>query len=298
MSHKKSGRPAFTLIELLVVIAIIAILIGLLLPAVQKVREAAARTQCKNNLKQIGLAFHNHHDTYGVLPDGGGGWWQPRTKTASGQPQVAPNQDWGWGYQILPYIEQDNVWRLPNDTDVAQAVIKIYFCPSRRLPQALMGVQSGMPDSMRGAIDYAGNGGTGPGVFSGGDWSQQNGAVVPNLSKGLRFSSISDGTSNTILVGERNFNRALAGQSWMWDENNGFVDGYDWDVIRWGYQVPAPDRNDSSYYDYRFGSSHVAGVQFVFGDGSVKMIFYSISLPTFQALCTRASGDIPGSDAP
>src|SRR5438105_15674120 len=125
MRTRRFTRPAFTLIELLVVIAIIAILIGLLLPAVQKVREAAARVQCGNNLKQIGIACHAHESVYRLLPDSGGGWWLPRSKTAGGTPQVTPNQDWGWAYQLLPYIEQNNVWSLPNDTDAAAAVIKI-----------------------------------------------------------------------------------------------------------------------------------------------------------------------------
>src|SRR5262245_56672588 len=153
----------FTLIELLVVIAIIAVLIGLLLPAVQKVREAAARMQCQNNLKQIGLALHNYHDTLKTFPGGGGDWWMGVSYQGGTTPYIGRMQTAGWMYQILPYIEQDNLYKLRSFSGTAfqtpsippfkpgdlqsqewhdwepgpnrKVPISIYYCPSRRPSQ-------------------------------------------------------------------------------------------------------------------------------------------------------------------
>ena len=144
-------RRGFTLIELLVVIAIIGILIGLLLPAVQKVREAANRTRCSNNLKQIGLAFHNHQDTHGVCPSGGLGWWQNRYVLPSGTPAVYDSQTWGWAYQILPFVEQDNVCACRQGRRAGHA----QRCRSSSVRHA-----GSRPYGGSAKMDYAGNGGT------------------------------------------------------------------------------------------------------------------------------------------
>lgn len=302
----RNRRLAFTLIEMLVVILGIALLMGLLLSAVQRVRESASRTQCQNNLKQIGLGFYAHYDKHDHFPDAGRYWTDPRTKLADGTPAVAPHQDWGWGYQLLPYIGLNNEWAASDDKDAARTVVGIYFCPTRREPIAYPGIETaGLPaadaNHPRGAIDYAGNGGTTTPEFADGhpDFAEpKNGAIIPRKNT-IRINpkNIQDGPANTLLVGERNFNRKRAGDSHQYDENNGFFNGWDWDTMRWGHEVPAPDRWDDSDASLRFGSAHHGGLSFLFADGSVRFLHYGVSLQTFQALCDRNDGAQIGADA-
>jgi prepilin-type N-terminal cleavage/methylation domain-containing protein/prepilin-type processing-associated H-X9-DG protein len=298
----REARQAFTIVELLVVIGILAILIALIVPAAQRVRETANRTQCLNNLRQIGIAFRTHEDRNDYFPDAGMLWYYGRSISATGIPEITPKQNWGWAYQILPYLDRQNDWASSDDKVAAAAVVELYFCPSRRAPVAYPGVETpnlpvGDPNNPRGAIDYAGNGGTSPPQFPS-DAGQveagtaiKNGTLVPRTHKvRINRTNIPDGPSNTLLVGERNFNLKHAGDWHQYDENNGYFNGWDWDTIRWGFEVPAPDRYDDSIYDLKFGSSHHAGVNFLFADGSARLIEYGISLSVFQSLCARDDG--------
>ena len=193
LSPSRGRRPAFTLIELLVVIAIIAILIGLLLPAVQKVRAAAARTQSINNLKQLGLGMQNHHDTYQMLPNMGVlfSWPVPQASTTT---QVGP-----WTYQILPFIEQQNLWNIwttawNNNTPPAGVSlgIKIFMDPGRGRP-AVDSNGAARTDYCLNSYPFNGN------VYS----TTFNAGTPATSTKSLTLLSLTDGTSNTLFIGEK-----------------------------------------------------------------------------------------------
>ena len=166
---RRTRKPGFTLVELLVVIAIIGILIALLLPAVQSAREAARRATCVNNLKQIGLAWELHHDTYGTYPSGGvtvDDFYQ-RNFQDSGRPKIAPDQLWGWAYQIVPFLEEQALWNGSVDREIRSTVISTFLCPTRGVTvleasrnstnNACRNMKG--TDRIRAQIDYAGNGG-------------------------------------------------------------------------------------------------------------------------------------------
>jgi hypothetical protein len=280
-----------------VVIAIIAILIGLLLPAVQKVREAAARSTCQNQLKQMALGCHNHNDSVTYLPTLGrviNGTPAGGIRTfIGGSIAQGKDQEWGWMYQLLPFIEQDNVYKTPNSTGltdgddiIRQAKIKIYFCPARRAPV----VRTPLP---AGALnDYVACGGT--------NTSATNGAMVvrssstPGQSFVTTVATIKDGTSNTILIGEKHL-RTSAYAGGAGNDNQGYFRNPDSDVIGLAvtptgvFWVPMQDDITDRFTGLgsTFGSAHPSGFQAAMADGSVRLIRYSVDITTFPRAAQR-----------
>jgi len=304
-THRK--RSAFTLIELLVVIAIIAILIGLLLPAVQKVREAAARMSCQNNLKQLGLAVHGYQDSQGRLP---------YSNSPNSYGYDDNGRSWSWISRILPHVEQDNLFKQLNINDgnpgasytfnqagQSQATqIKSLLCPSDSSSQAPR------TDRANGSTGY-GTGCTNYKGVAGDNWCWGN---VTNtgytgdcngLDNGngiffrsddrrrLRLEQITDGTSNTFMVGEDVPDRNV---HLGWPRAN-YSTGTCAIPLNQSLPGKTPSFGAGDWPNvYSFRSRHAGGANFCLADGSVRMVTESINLTTYRALSTAGGGEVIG----
>jgi prepilin-type N-terminal cleavage/methylation domain-containing protein len=293
------SRVGFTLIELLVVIAIIGVLVGLLLPAVQKIREAAARMSCQNNLHQIGVALHNYHGTYGYFPSG-----------YLCQPQSNPNYTapgWGWGALLLPNLEQDNLYRQinlsvpvedPSHLAVRTTIVKMFVCPSDRFTGIFtIYSDTNVPLAAAATNSYSACHGSGPDIEE--ELDDFNGMFSRNSR--VRVTDITDGSSNTIAIGERgafftqspwagavNFGttRITPGAP---TSNSSAVDEAPTQVLS---HVAVHTINDANADSEDFFSPHTGVCLFLFGDGSVRPLHQGVQLSVLQALATRDGGEV------
>jgi prepilin-type N-terminal cleavage/methylation domain-containing protein len=282
---KLARRSAFTLVELLVVIAIIGVLVALLLPAIQAAREAARASQCKNSLKQLGLALHGYHDVMNQLP---AGW-------IGNGPEGPPG--WGWPTALLAYFEQKNLaesgirFHLPIDHPqnlaARETVLPLLLCSSDgHAKQFTIGADDALGANIDGGTplfkiarsNYVGMFGT----LEVEDEASNGDGVFFHNSR-VRFAEITDGLSNTLVVGERN--AAFGGSLWA-----GVVDGAAEAMVRIVGVADHTPNHPSLHFD-DFASYHPSGVHFLVGDGSVRRFNDSIDHGVYQGLATRAGGE-------
>lgn len=319
-----NSRRAFTLIELLVVIAILAVLLGLLLPAVQKAREAASRLRCQNNLKQIGIAVHLYSNTHGTFPPGYVYNGAPPAATPApvpgpikpqridripvrppGTPPQPNGPGWGWASYLLDNLEQGNLERQINFSLPVEAVsnlapritvLSIYTCPSD-LSTGVFTVQSETNTALATAATNSYAACFGTGYLLGTDPDSGNGVFYRNSA--TRFTDITDGTSNTLAIGERG---ALFAQGpWAGVMTGGTIRTTPGAPVYSSIIELAPAMvlarvgphtlNSTSSEPYDFFSPHAQVVQFLFGDGSVHALSIAIDLGVLQAMATRAEGE-------
>jgi len=311
-----SPRAGFTLVELLVVIAIIGVLVALLLPAVQQARESARRMSCQSNLKQIGLGVHNHHDvTLTLLPTTVG---EGALARDTGFPAIdEPDGFVMWSALLLPYIEQQNIYQLWDikiktslqKPEAYQQQIKTYWCPSR-LKQVLSLNDFKTPGG--GIGDYNPCQGTIPGVQN----VNADGAIIPAtpefLASGgttivnsykprLRLANITDGTSNTLLFGEKHIrpdslrgkaeDRSLFGGQ---NNSNRRIPGIQQNMMQNVRPLRPPNDQNGAFANQSFGGPHPGVCVFTMCDGSVRLISLNININTLTGLATRMNGESLG----
>jgi prepilin-type N-terminal cleavage/methylation domain-containing protein/prepilin-type processing-associated H-X9-DG protein len=294
-------RRAFTLVELLVVIAIIAVLIGLLLPAVQKVREAANRASCQNNLHQIGLALHSYHDGQGSFPAG----YRCQPVNLSNPDQTAPG--WGWAVLLLPYIEQGNMAQQinfilpvedPGNLAARTMILKLYVCPSDRSTGVFtIYDKNNNPLAQAATNSYAACHGVGVDLDE--ELDDFNGMFSRNSK--VRFADVTDGTSNTIAIGERSafFTQTPWAGAVSFGttritpsapiSNLAAIEDAPTQLL---VHVAVHTLNDPNADPEDFFSPHTGNVVFLFVDGSVRPVRTGISLSVLQALATRNGGEV------
>jgi prepilin-type N-terminal cleavage/methylation domain-containing protein/prepilin-type processing-associated H-X9-DG protein len=309
-------RSAFTLIELLVVIAIIGILVGLIVPAVQLVRESAARTQCANNLHQVAIATFMHHDNLNRFPSGinlpisnaSGAVWpsDPIWTTGKVTEPPIPNSYISWAEALIPYIEQDGLLRfldLSRDQyantagphSIGGQVIAILICPSDPMASPVSTYASHGDVYYFGMNSYGGNGGT---------RSNPPSAMTTDgifyINSAIRIPMITDGVSNTILFGERfhydpNYPDINGLGGWAWANYNATEDYLFSCPVPINFLLGEPDSGTDQTDDRKcaYGSGHAGGANFAMCDGSVQFLTLvsNADLPLLQALSTRAGGE-------
>jgi prepilin-type N-terminal cleavage/methylation domain-containing protein/prepilin-type processing-associated H-X9-DG protein len=325
MRRSSPSRLGFTLVELLVVIAIIGVLVALLLPAVQSAREAARRMSCQNNLKQIGLAVHSFHDQNSHFPTSGNNGGITLVNSVPAGAKSVPYQQAGTLFQILPFIEQQNLYNSGDAAKIRGTPIKTYYCPSRR-PPVTRPDGNGNPLALndyaipvwKNTLQGAGFGGANPGCWNW--WNDATGDQVnhdfyksPIFVRGGkgadafppgRMPEVLDGTSNTVMLGEKfvdvtryrpiqtNLDPPEAGAS----PNSGFTDagyfnGWAWGTMRCSQNGPIRDKRFTTVAWWQMmGSAHPAGVNVVYGDGSVRAISYTVPNPIFQLVVRKDDG--------
>jgi prepilin-type N-terminal cleavage/methylation domain-containing protein/prepilin-type processing-associated H-X9-DG protein len=333
--YHSTRRVAFTLIELLVVIAIIGILIALLLPAVQKVRDAANRTECANNLKQVGIALHSFHDVNGTFPQG---MEDPNeSPTAKPPHMVGYHPWWSWMAHLMPFYEQDNLYRVADEFSHQAGHLNPWF-PSNPGLGELMPIWTCPADTRTlqvqfaedlyiGLTEYLGVSGLrGDDQFShilG--FPDKSGILFgssvgpPNFTgpRSIRMANVSDGLSNTLMVGERPPSADMI-FGW-WFAGAGYDDSGTADVVLGGHDLLLYKNTggfkgtyNCTHFDANsklglkpgdvnepcdrshFWSMHSGGANFLLGDGSVRFLYYGIDDKTFQALCTRNGNEVVG----